>query len=241
MHVPEIPGGRIGGIVFDAVGTLIEPDPPVADVYRAAALRQGVAIELSDVTSRFRRAFLDDENTEARGSLETDEQNELRRWRRIVGTVLPELSDLDRAFTELWEHFGRSDAWRYFDDVVPSITALAPFCVPMAIASNFDGRLRNVIGGSDGISDLLCAVVISSEVGYRKPHPAFYDAVCNRLGLAPRQILYVGDDVENDLRGSQRAGFRAVLIDRKPKPARGIVHVADLHAVVAMVRAANSR
>lgn len=237
--MPEVARASVQGIVFDAVGTLIEPDPPVAVAYRAAALTQGVAIDLAEVKSRFRRAFLQEEREDAAGLLETDEPRELLRWRRIVGQVLHEVPDPDRAFHDLWEHFGQSLAWRWFDDVLPSVSALAALGLPIAVASNFDGRLRRVIGGLGTIPSLVDALVVSSEVGYRKPHPAFFAAVSRRLGLAPERILYVGDDVENDLLGSERAGFRAVLIDRKGNCTEGIAHVPDLHAVVAKVRSMN--
>ena len=60
-------------IVLDAVGTLIDPFPPVAEVYAAAALRQGVRLDLGGVKARFHRYFRDDEVDEMRGPLETDE------------------------------------------------------------------------------------------------------------------------------------------------------------------------
>lgn len=236
MHVPEIPDGRIGGIVFDAVGTLIEPDPPVATVYRAAALRQGVDIDLDEVATRFRRAFVQDEAREAAGLLATSELTEVCRWLRIVREVLPDLPDRDRAFAELWTHFGTSAGWRLFDDVGPTVLSLAWLECPMAVASNFDSRLRTVLNGFEAISGPLSTLVVSSEVRWRKPHSSFYAAVGTQLGVAPAQILYVTDDPEHDLPGAQRAGFRAVLIDRKGMRPAGIECVPDLHALVPLVR-----
>ena len=43
------------------------------------------------------------------GVLSTDEATERRRWRMIVTGVLPEVAEPDRAFDELWDHFGRPD------------------------------------------------------------------------------------------------------------------------------------
>src|SRR3954469_21744719 len=88
----------IQGIVLDAVGTLIEPMPPVARVYTETARRQGVELDGAVVQSRFRREFALAEVDAARGPLATDEPTERRRWRRIVGSVLPEVPDPDRAF-----------------------------------------------------------------------------------------------------------------------------------------------
>src|SRR4051812_35393243 len=104
MNTETLSGG-IEGIVLDAVGTLIEPRPSVADAYLAVAERQGVRLHAGVVRDRFRRHFRDDERDETRGPMVTDEAIELRRWRRIVAQVLPELRDAERGFEELWGHF----------------------------------------------------------------------------------------------------------------------------------------
>ena len=86
--------------------------------------------------------------------------------------------------------------------------------MPMRIASNFDARLRGVVGGLPEVACVAAPLVISSEVGYRKPHPAFYRAACASLGFPPERVLCVGDDPENDVRGAGRAGLRGLLLDR---------------------------
>jgi putative hydrolase of the HAD superfamily len=83
------------------------------------------------------------------------------------------------------------------------------------IGSNFDARLRPVVAGLPELAPIAHELVISSEVGYRKPHPGFYRAACDRLGLPPGRVLAVGDDVTNDLEGPRRAGLAAILIDRE--------------------------
>ena len=223
--------GRIEGIVLDAVGTLIDPNPSVAAAYAAAAARQGIELDRREVRSRFLRAFGDDDgDDDPRGPLSTDEPRERSRWRRIVAGVLPEVPDPDRAFDELWDHFGRPSAWAAFPDVAPALAKLSAAGLPVRVASNFDGRLRGVLLGLEGLEHLADGVVISSEVGYRKPHPEFYRAACASLGLAADRVLCVGDDPENDLRGPRRAGIRALLVDRdgrEPEALAGLELLAD--------------
>lgn len=204
----------IRGIVLDAVGTLIEPRPSVAAAYAGAARRQGVELDPAVVRARFRRHFNRDERDERRGPLATDEALEYRRWRRIVTGVLPEVPDPDRAFEELWDHFARPESWAVFDDVRQAAAGLEAAGIAVRVASNFDARLYRVLSGLPAIAHLAAGAVISSEVGYRKPHPAFYQAACRSLGLPPNQVLCVGDDVENDVHGPRRAGLHALLLDR---------------------------
>jgi putative hydrolase of the HAD superfamily len=221
----------IEGIVIDAVGTLIEPLPRVADVYVEAARRQGVELDGVEVRTRFHRHFRNDELDEIRGPMVTDEAIELRRWRRIVAAVLPEIPDPDRGFAELWDHFARPDSWRCFDDVAPALRALASSGIPVRIGSNFDSRLRDVVAGLPEIAALRDDLIISSEVGFRKPHPAFFEAVCASLGLPASRVLCVGDDLENDVLGARKSGLRGVLLDRSKKPDTDVAHVTDLLAL----------
>jgi putative hydrolase of the HAD superfamily len=230
---------EIAGLILDAVGTLIEPSPPVPLVYAEAARRQGLDIDAGEVRRRFERSFHVDESDEGRGPLATDEATEHRRWRRIVADVLPDLPDPERAFAELWDHFGSASAWRTFDDVRPAIDAMHRAGVGVVIASNFDSRLRAVVRGLPDLAAEEPGLVISSEVGVRKPHPDFYRAACERLGRPAGCVLSVGDDPENDVLGPRRAGLRAVLLDRKGRNPEDVPHVRDLNVLIREVLGAD--
>jgi putative hydrolase of the HAD superfamily len=230
----ELPDfARASGLVFDAVGTLIEATPSVAIAYTEVARRQGLEVDPSGVKALFRHHFGVDEVDEIRGPLATDEEREQSRWRRIVSNVLPDLPEPERGFGELWEHFGRAAAWRCFDDVGPALEALDDAGLPFCIASNFDSRLRRVVAGLSPLAPWAERLVISSEVGYRKPHPAFYQAACDRLGLPKASVLWVGDDLENDVFGPSRAGCPAVMLDREGRARPGIASLPDLTGLVA--------
>ena len=44
---------------------------------------------------------------------------------------------------------------------------------------------------------------------------AVYDALLRQIDASPDEVLMVGDDLVNDVRGAEVAGMRAVLIDRR--------------------------
>jgi len=62
------------------------------------------------------------------------------------------------------------------------------------------------------INPLLDARVYSVEVGRCKPHPVMYLAACERLGVALRECLYVGDGGSRELSGAQALGMWAVRL-----------------------------
>jgi epoxide hydrolase-like predicted phosphatase len=60
-----------------------------------------------------------------------------------------------------------------------------------------------------GWNDLFDAVVISGEVGLRKPEPEIYRLAADRLGLAPEECVFV-DDLAPNVRGAVRVGMVGV-------------------------------
>lgn len=233
--------GGIQGIVLDAVGTLIDPAPSVSEVYARAARRQGIGLDVREIKRRFREQFATDEIDERRGPLATDEATERRRWRRIVAGCLPEVPDPDGAFDELWEHFADPRSWIVFPDVAPAVLALRDEGYRLCVASNFDGRLHRVAAGFAELEGWVEPLVISSEVGYRKPHPEFYRAACERLDLPAGRVLCVGDDLRNDVLGPASAGLRSLLIDRDAGKGTGVGALDGLMGLVEFLRSIGDR
>jgi putative hydrolase of the HAD superfamily len=62
------------------------------------------------------------------------------------------------------------------------------------------------------VAPLVDATVFSVEVGERKPHPELYLSACRRLGVAPADVLYVGDGGSNELTGARAVGMTAVRL-----------------------------
>ena len=61
----------------------------------------------------------------------------------------------------------------------------------------------------DGWDALFDAVVISGEVGLRKPDPAIYALAAERLDLPPEQIVFV-DDLRPNVRAAAATGMVGV-------------------------------
>src|ERR1700742_4409420 len=93
------------------------------------------------------------------------------------------------------------------DDTVRLIEDLRTAGVPIALVSNAFGR--DCYAGFD-LDALADAVVISSEVGIRKPSRKIYAIACERLGIDPHQAVMV-DDLQQNLDGAARLGIAGVL------------------------------
>ncbi|MDQ4004873.1 MAG: HAD-IA family hydrolase [Actinomycetota bacterium] len=62
----------------------------------------------------------------------------------------------------------------------------------------------------DLLAELFDEVVISGQVGLRKPDPQVFRLAAERLGLEPNECLFV-DDVRGNIEAGERVGMRGVL------------------------------
>jgi putative hydrolase of the HAD superfamily len=203
---------EICAIVLDAVGTLIHPDPPAPIVYAAAGKQFGSRYDAATIQIRFREAFHQEEEVDRRLGWRTSEGREIERWRHIVTQILDDVSDPEACFQALFEHFRRPDAWRCDPSTHEVLEKLTKHGFVLGLASNYDSRLRSVVVGKPELTPIR-HVIISSEVGWRKPARQFFDAVCRSTGLPVASILFVGDHRVNDVEAAQAAGMHAVWFD----------------------------
>jgi putative hydrolase of the HAD superfamily len=61
-----------------------------------------------------------------------------------------------------------------------------------------------------GLVDRVDAIVLSSEVGKRKPHPAIFEHALRELGVDAGEALHVGDRLDADVLGASRVGIGTV-------------------------------
>jgi putative hydrolase of the HAD superfamily len=202
----------ICAVAFDGVGTLIHPKPAAAEVYTDVGQRFGSRLTAGEIRTRLAAAFAEEERLDNVCDLRTDENRELRRWQSIVSRVLDDVADPGACFAELFQHFARPDSWRTEPDAARLLQQLRDSGYPIALASNYDHRLRSVLAGLESMAS-IGVVVISSEVGWRKPAPPFFTHLTAALGVPAHAVLYIGDDPVNDYEGARQAGMQAMLFD----------------------------
>lgn len=125
--------------------------------------------------------------------------------------VLDDVGDPHATFAALWQHFARPSSWRLSGEASAVISDLEQRGIRWGLASNLDERLVAICAGHkhlDSAHDLF----ISSQIGWRKPSPKFFQAVERRLALSGDSLLLIGDDLENDYRAARAAGWQALWL-----------------------------
>jgi putative hydrolase of the HAD superfamily len=205
----------IRAVYFDAVGTLLFPTPSATTMYAEVAARHGMTVNADEVRTRLWAKFREEEEIDRQAGWITSEHREQQRWRNIVQHCLPGSSE--ELFHELYSHFAQPHAWSLAPGTGEVLSELHKRGLCVGLASNYDSRLSSVVAGHEALAPLRDHVFISSLVSWRKPAPGFFAAVVQSAQCDPSQIVFVGDDLENDVAGATAAGMRAVLIDPEGK------------------------
>jgi putative hydrolase of the HAD superfamily len=116
----------------------------------------------------------------------------------------------------------------------------------LAVCSNFShtDTARAVLVDA-GLASHFESVVISMDLGIRKPRPEIFRAALESLGAAPEETLHVGDDLAADVAGAAPLGIRTVWLTRRvrdpaaalasysgPRPVHSIADLAELEKLL---------
>lgn len=217
MALKNSPNSKIKAVFFDAAGTLMKPARRVGESYAAIAAKYGKSATPAELFERFRICFEGAPPLAFPGAAPAEvEPLERQWWKRLVAQVFEpwgEFAGFDEYFDELFAYFAQPDAWQLYPEATETLAALKDRGLLLAVISNFDSRLVQILDGLN-VGASFAEIFVSSAVGYAKPQPQIFNIALTRFGLTPAQALHIGDSETNDLQGANNAGVRALLVDR---------------------------
>ena len=88
-----------------------------------------------------------------------------------------------------------------------------------------------------GIRKYFRNVIISEEVGYKKPQPEIFHYALELSAAMPSEALMIGDNIETDIKGAAGVGIDQVLFNPKArrhnfKPSYQIQELAELREIL---------
>ncbi|MDB5747869.1 MAG: hydrolase [Massilia sp.] len=194
-------------VLFDLDDTLW----PIAPVILQA--EQTLFAWLADNVPRVAARFTIDSLRQARLELlarKPEFQIDLGALRRAGLIAAFEQAGEDAAKVEqaMTEFFAARNAVVPYDDVLPGLLRLKGR-VLIGSVTNGNADLQTI-----GLAHHFHASVSAPAFGRAKPDPSIFHAALEALGVAPHEAVYVGDDLILDVQGAQRAGLRAVWMNR---------------------------
>ena len=122
-----------------------------------------------------------------------------------------------------------------FDDSMPTISAMQEQGIRLGIISNLwpfaVKRIMHLLDADNSFEH----VVLSCDVGLRKPDPRIFQLAASLFGVDPADCLMVGDSLSSDIQGALAAGMQAALINRDGAVAEvpdGVRVIGDLRELL---------
>jgi putative hydrolase of the HAD superfamily len=220
----------IRAVLLDALGTLVELQPPAPRLRRLLA---EAGFEVSEEQAG--RGFAAEIAYYLDHHLEGSDRERLERLRDRCAEEMRKALDLPGlAHATARRAMLGSLEFRPYEDVLPALGELREHGVTLVVASNWDCSLPDWLGPA-GVMELVDGVVTSAEVGAPKPDPRVFERALAIAGVGAAEALHVGDKVDNDVEGAGAAGVRAVLLQREGEPPPGLEAVRSLRELTALL------
>jgi putative hydrolase of the HAD superfamily len=225
-------GARFDGVLFDAGGVLVLPDPTVLGPTLAphGGSLDVVVHHRAHYASMRAHDIADDEDLDWRAYNEA-----YLRWTGV--------SDDDPDAAQIFAATMNPFLWRFPNPGAASVLrALVDRGVPVGVVSNASGQIEAALARAglcqvgDGPGAAVVCVVDSHVVGFSKPDPRIFEGALGCLGVAPERVVYVGDSARYDVRGALAAGLTPVQLDPyEDTPDADHERVVSLEALLAWV------
>jgi putative hydrolase of the HAD superfamily len=188
-------------ILLDALGTLVELEPPAARLH--TALGGALPQEAVERAMRAEMAYYREHSHEAGDAAALAELR--RRCAELLSGELGREVSVETMMSAI--------RFRAFADAEPALTELRRRGLALVCVSNWDCSLPEVLDRV-GLAALLDGVIASATAGHRKPDPAIFAAGVDAAGCRPEEALAVGDTAAEDIAGAHAAGIPALLLRR---------------------------
>jgi putative hydrolase of the HAD superfamily len=201
VSAPDPGGGPVRAVLFDALGTLVELEPPWI------GLREALGDDISE--ERLVRAVKEEMAFYKQHANEGRDADSLADLRARSAEVLSRGLGQEVPVQVL------VDAIRFgpYPDAVPALSDLRGRGLRLVCVSNWDISLGEVLERC-GLMDHLDGAVSSAEAAAPKPDPAVLLAGCELAGCETSEALMIGDTPEEDTAAARAAGMRSLLVDR---------------------------
>lgn len=146
------------------------------------------------------------------GMITFQEQRRLRIREIFLQSRISD-EEADQIFTMYIKHYENN--WRLFNDVIPCLDNLSRY--RLGVITNGNSVQQRQKLEHLRVKKYFDDIFISEEIGFSKPEPEIFLTVTAQLGCEPTDCIYIGDDIENDVVGSNAVGMYGIWLNRNKK------------------------
>ena len=222
--------GGVKAVLIDVLGTLVYLDEPGPHL-RAELAKRGIEVSEGQAAAAIGAeiSYYLAHHMEGATPAALEDLRDRCAWEivRTLGVAEERHADVREAMLEAL-------VFTPFDDVEPALRELRRRGLAVVAASNWDCSLPGALERV-GIAGLVDGAVSSAVAGAAKPDPAVFLAALEVAGCAPAEALFVGDSLENDVRGAEAAGMRGVLLARDGQEGGGVPTIRSLGELPSLI------
>jgi len=209
---------EIKAIFFDVGATLLAPATDEGVTFTRLARELGITIDPAEVIAKVPLMYgLYEQLYEQDDSFWDDENRARAIWIEMyeyMASMLGIPPQLRRGLADtVYQYYFSSEAWKLFDDVLPTLEMLRQSGLRLGIISNWDQTLTEIIEGLD-IAPYFETIISSADVRLHKPLPEIFQLALDNLDVGASEAMHVGDHLYADAAGAARMGMTPVLLDR---------------------------
>ena len=222
-------------IIFDFYGTLVDikTDESAECVWERLALimsYNGAVVQGTDLKKQYEKTYN-------------------KYLARVTDTDYPDTDILD-VFFKIYKDLGlkvnskvlkqtvrafralTTEKIRLYDGVIPILKALKEKGVKLYILSNAQRAFLVPECKMLGIYEYFDQIYISSDRGYAKPDPKFFEHILSQESLKANKVMMVGNDYVCDIKGANKLGIDNLYIhtetsNRKVKEEKATYAIMD--------------
>ena len=211
---------KIRALLFDVNGTLvdIETDECMEEAYRAVShflTYQGIRVRRGDVRGLYFQIM---KEQFAATTEKYPEFDVVAVWRELLrryatdytrSLAAEKLQHMPLFLAEMHRGITRKRLLAF--PQTQEILAQLKTRFSLAVVSDAQSAFAVPELHRAGLADYFSPIVISGDYGFRKPDPRLFQAALNKLGIAPDEAIFVGNDRFRDILGARQVGMKTIL------------------------------
>lgn len=206
----ELNENQLKAVLFDLGGTLIQTGE-IPEVMKRVLQDRGIHRSLQEIQKAWRKG---EEDLDFRDLTRLLDEFWVRWNVRILSNlqIKSDIRTLAEFIAAHWWDYSNVTLYQDARKMLPLLKerALKIGLITNGLQSDVDVILRRA-----GLQDFFDVIVMIDTLRKMKPDVEVFRHALQELNVSPAQAIFIGDEMEADYKGAQRAGLSAFLIDRK--------------------------
>ena len=217
----------IRAVLFDLGGTLVQTTE-IPRVYKRIFEAHGVKSSLREISVA---------HEETEKYLDVQElailfEEYWIRWNLQILKRLKIRNNIEALAQTIAEQWWNYSDINLYPDVMETLKQLRGMGLKTGLVTNgLENDYREILRKT-GLSSFFDVTVGIDTVGRMKPHKDIFLHAVDKPEVLPAETLFVGDRLEEDYKGSRKAGLRPLLIDRDQIIHSDVEKIADLREII---------